>query len=156
MRHYIVTVLSLHQLFLSRFLLVLHWWVPFLPLLAAFPLLIFFLFPLCSSFFFYKPFSQGWSVKRPLHVQAICTNCLHKLLDDCCRRYKHEHVAQPFRLLKLRTTVWILFNSFQEHTLIELIYSFITYFFSTFRYFFLYLFSNCNLAFCSFFLFMLL
>ena len=25
---------------------------------------------------------------RPLHVQAICANYLHKLLDDCCRRYK--------------------------------------------------------------------
>ena len=24
--------------------------------------------------------------KLPLHVQAICAN---KLLDDCCRRYKH-------------------------------------------------------------------
>ena len=25
---------------------------------------------------------------RPPHVQAICANYLHKLLDDCCRRYK--------------------------------------------------------------------
>ena len=46
------------------------------------------------------------------------------------------------------------FNSFLEHALIELFYFYITYFFSTFRYFSLYLFSN--LAFCSFFLFLLL
>ena len=46
------------------------------------------------------------------------------------------------------------FNSFLEHALIELIFLGITYFFSTFRYFSLYLFSN--LAFCSFFLFLLL
>ena len=82
--------------------------------------------------------------------------CLHKLLDDCCRRYKH--VAQAFRLLKLRCEFF--FNSVLEHALIELfyiyiyIYIYITYFFSTFRYFSLYLFSN--LAFCSFFLFLLL
>ena len=75
--------------------------------------------------------------------------CLHKLLDDCCRRYKH--VAQAFRLLKLLCD---FFNSFREHALIELINLFITYFFSTFRYFSLYLFSNLTL--CSFFLFLLL
>ena len=45
------------------------------------------------------------------------------------------------------------FKSFQEHAVIELFF-YITYFFSTFRYFSLYLFSN--LAFCSFFLFLLL
>ena len=45
------------------------------------------------------------------------------------------------------------FNSFLEHAFIELFF-YITYFFSTFRYFSLYLFSN--LAFCSFFLFLLL
>ena len=46
------------------------------------------------------------------------------------------------------------FNSFREHALIELIILFITYFFSTFRYFSLYLFNNLTL--CSFFLFLLL
>ena len=80
------------------------------------------------------------------YITKIVQTCLHKLLDDCCRRYKH--VAQAFRLLKLRCE---FFNSFLEHALIELIF-FITYFFSTFRYFSLYLFSN--LAFCSFFLFL--
>ena len=44
------------------------------------------------------------------------------------------------------------FNSFFELALIELIYFWIIYFFSKFRYFSLYLFSN--LAFCSFFLFL--
>ena len=47
------------------------------------------------------------------------------------------------------------FNSFREHALIELINLFITYFFSTFKYFSLYLLFS-NLMLCSFFLFLLL
>ena len=70
--------------------------------------------------------------------------CLHKLLDDFSRRYKH--VAQA--------TVWIFLNSVLEHVLL-IFFFYIRYFFSMFRYFSsLYLFSN--LAFCSFFLFLLL
>ena len=42
---------------------------------------------------------------------------LHKLLDDCCRLFKH--VAQAFRLFKLGCE---FFNSFREHALIELLF----------------------------------
>ena len=70
---------------------------------------------------------------------------LHKLLDDCCRWYKQWHEAQAFRLLKLRCD-FFLTPSFNTLFLIFFYYIF----FSTFRYFSLYLFSN--LAFCSFFL----
>ena len=76
-------------------------------------------------------------------MQIVCKNCLTTAADGTsmwrkpsgCSRYGVN-----------------FFNSFLEHALIELIF-FITYFFSTFRYFSLYLFSN--LAFCSFFLFLL-
>ena len=73
-------------------------------------------------------------------------SCLHKLLDDCCRRYKH--VAQAFTLLKLRCE-FFLTPSGTRYNWINF-FLFITYFFSALRYFSLYLFSD--LALCSFFL----
>ena len=87
----------------------------------------------------------------PYTCKQFVQTCLHKLLDDCSRRYKH--VAQAFRLLKLRCE-FFLTPSGNTLLLNLFIYLFITYFFSTFRYFSLYLFSNLTL--CSFFLFLLL
>ena len=83
------------------------------------------------------------TVKRHLHVQAICANLFAQIA------WRLLQVAQAFRLLKLRSE---FFNSFIDHGLIESFFILITYFFSTFRYFSLYLFSN--LAFCSFLLFL--
>ena len=77
--------------------------------------------------------------------KLVCTNCL-TTAPDGTSMWRKPSGCSSYGVN--------FFNSFLEHALIELFFFYITYFFSTFRYFSLYLFSN--LAFCSFFLFLLL
>ena len=74
-------------------------------------------------------------------MQAICAN----LFAQITWRLLQTVQACGASLQVAQATVGIFFNSVLEHALIE-IFFYITYFFSTFRY----------LAFCSFFLFLLL
>ena len=93
--------------------------------------------------------STSYHLKRPLHVQAICAN----LFAQIAWRLLQTVQACGASLQVAQAMVWFFLNSFLEHALIELIF-WIIYFFSAFRYFSLNLFSN--LAFCLFFLFLLL
>ena len=75
--------------------------------------------------------------------KLVCTNCLTTAPDG----------TSMWRKLSGCSSYGVnFFNSVLEYALIELYFFYITYFFSTFRYFSLYLFSN--LAFRSFFLFL--
>ena len=87
---------------------------------------------------------QHPTLSKCLCKHPVCTNCMTTAADG----------TSMWRKLSGCSSYGVnFFYSFREHALIELFF-FITYFFSTFRYFSLYLFSN--LAFCSFILFLLL
>ena len=101
----------------------------------------------CNWFYILMFYCKAAPTRASNLCKLVCTNCLTTAADGTSMLRK----PSEFRLLKLRCE---FFNSFREHALIELINLFITYFFSTFRYFSLYLFSNLTL--CSFFLFLLL
>ena len=90
-------------------------------------------------------------LKRPLHVQAICANLFAQIAGRLAAADGTSMWCKPSGCSSYGVN---FFNSFLEHALIELIFWGLHIFFSTFRYFTLYLFSN--LAFCSFFLFLLL
>ena len=81
-------------------------------------------------------------------MQAICAN----LFVQIAWRLLQTVQACGASLQVAQATVWIFLTPSWNTLLLNFFY--ITYFFSTFRYFSLYLFSN--LAFCSFFLFLLL
>ena len=89
-----------------------------------------------------------WRLVKPkasLHVQAICANMFAQIA------WRLLQTVQAFGLLKLRCDFFKLLPWTRSNWIN---FWAITYFFSTLKYFSLYLFSN--LAFCSFFLFLLL
>ena len=101
----------------------------------------------------YRALKSSLSWKSYLSITWMSTKAaptranklFHKLLDDCCRRYKHMWRKFRATLQVARATVWIF-------ELLPWTRSYWINFFSTFRYFSLYLFSN--LAYCSFSLFL--